>query len=195
MKLSVALGFSLVELLTAVAVTGIVLMVGVPAFQDTIRSNILTSAINDFVATLNFARSEAVKRSMRVTVRRISSTNNMWEGGWQVFTDNPNGSGSYGTQEGSDEILRVHEALKQNYTLRNNSNFNTYISFKSSGESNTTGSFALCDNSDGTFRPKRGTARLIIINSVGRVRMATDSNKNGIPEDSSGNDLSTCYGP
>lgn len=193
MKLSVELGFTLVELMTAVAVIGVVLTVGVPAFQETIRSNILTSGINDFVAALNFARSEAVKRSMRVTVRRLSSTTNVWEEGWQVFTDNPDSDGNYGTKEGADETLLVHEALKPHYTLRNNANFNNYISFKSSGESNNMGSFALCDNSDGTFTPKRGTARLIMINSVGRVKMAIDSNKNGIPEDSNGNDLATCY--
>jgi len=191
-------GFTLIELMVTIAVMAVVLTLGVPSFQQTIRNNRLAAQTNNLIAALNLARSEAVKRGMRVTVRKTSTN---WENGWQVFTDtdNPVGSGNYGTQEGTDETLRVYDALPGGYTLRGNNNFTNYISFLSSGQSNNMGSFAVCDNSDGTGIPKTGTSRLIIVNSTGRVRLGTDTNNNGIPEkensDGTVTDITSCTAP
>lgn len=185
-------GFTLIELMVTLAVAAILLTVGVPSFQQLIRSNRLSTNTNEFVATLNLARSEAVKRGILVTVRK---TNTNWEGGWQIFTDNISDGGTVGTKDGNDETLRVSAGLPVGYTLRGNNNFTNYIAFKSSGQSNNTGSFAICDNTDGNALPEPYTSRLLIIDSVGRIRAGTDSNKNWIPEKSDGTDLSSCISP
>jgi type IV fimbrial biogenesis protein FimT len=179
MKPNLALGFTLIELMVTVAVIAVVLTLGVPAFKDTIRNNVLTASINEFIATLNFARSEAVKRGVYVTVRKTSANSSVgWEGGWQVFTD-VTANGLYDSS--TDQLLRVHDALKTNYTLRGNNNFTNYISYKPSGESNTMGSFGLCDNSI-SGNPTKGTSRLITISILGRITLATDNNNDGILE-------------
>jgi type IV fimbrial biogenesis protein FimT len=179
MKPHPALGFTLIELMVTVAVMAVVLTLGVPAFRDTVRNSALTATINEFIATLNFARSEAVKRGVQVTVRKTSTSDTVgWEGGWQVFTD-VSANGQY--DSATDQLLRVHDALKTNYTLRGNNNFTNYISYQPSGESNTMGSFGLCDTSV-SGNPTKRTSRLITINILGRITQATDNNSDGILE-------------
>ena len=201
MKSNLALGFTLVELLVTVAIIGISLTLGVPAFKDTIRNSVLTSVINEFVASLNFARSEAVKRGVFVTVRKTNTSSDDavwgsgWEGGWQVFTD-VNSNGTLNSPD--DQVLRVHEPLRSNLTLRGNHNFINRISYKSSGESNNIGSFALCDTSV-SGAPTKRTSRLLTVSILGRITQATDSDGDGFLEkiDSEGNlsQLTSCTNP
>lgn len=61
-------GLTLVELMIALAVLGIMLTIGVPAFTETVRQNRITAQTNTTVGLLNFARSEAVKRRANIEV-------------------------------------------------------------------------------------------------------------------------------
>lgn len=176
-------GFTLFELMITIAIAGILVGVAIPSFTFIITSNRLTAYANELVTALNLARNEAVKRGMSVTVRKVddnSSTNKgagaNWEDGWDVFTD----ADSDGNFEAGDVLIRTYDPLKFSYTLRGN-NFSNFIRFTSSGQSNTNGSFVICDNSDGNDVPEANTSRLIIVNSVGRGRMGLDSNNDGIP--------------
>lgn len=173
-----------------VSLMAITLTLGVPALRDTVRSNQLATSANRFISALNLARSEAVKRGMRVTVRKTSA---QWENGWRVFTD----SSPYGTQESSDLLLREYSALPPNYTLRGNNNFLNFISYLPGGESNNSvgGSFVLCDNKDHSNIPHYNTSRLIIINGTGRVRLGIDKDGDGIPEKDNGANLASCINP
>ncbi len=193
MKQSFVLGFTLIELLVTVTMIGIVLTIGVPAFKDTIRNNLLTANINEFIATLNFARSESVKRGVSVTIRKASSSSSVgWEGGWEVFTDsNENGTKDVDT----DQVIRVHEPLKTNLSLRgSNINFVNRITYKPSGVSNTFGSFALCDTSV-KGKPTTRSARLITVSILGRVSLTADVDKDGILKKSDGSNFADCTSP
>lgn len=177
-------GFTLLELMITIAIAGILVGIAIPSFTSTITSNRLTAHANELVTALNLARNEAVKRGMSVTVRKVdnnSFTNKgagaNWEDGWDIFTD-ANSDGNFGT---GDVLIRTYDPLKFSYTLRGNNNFSNFIRFTSSGQSNTNGSFVICDNSDGNNIPEANTSRLIIVNSVGRGRMGLDSNDDGIP--------------
>lgn len=176
-------GFTLLELMITIAIVGILVGVAIPSFTSIITSNRLTAYANELVTTLNLARNEAVKRGISVTVRKVddnSFTNKSaganWEDGWDIFTD----ADSDGNFETGDVLIRTYDPLKFSYTLRGN-NFSNFIRFASSGQSNTNGSFVICDNSDGNNVPEANTSKLIIVNSVGRGRMGLDSNNDGIP--------------
>lgn len=176
-------GFTLIELMVTIAIVAIVLGIAIPSFSSTIASNRLTTSANELVTALNLARSEAVKRGASVTVRKVddNSFTNLgasanWENGWDVFTD----ADSDGNYEAGDVLIRTYAPLQSSYTLRGN-NFSNFIRFTSSGQSNTNGSFVICENSDGNGLPEANTSRLIIVNSVGRVRMGLDANGDGIP--------------
>lgn len=57
------LGVTLLELLVAITIMGVLAAVAVPAFSQMILSNRLTTAANDVVAALAQARLEAVRRN------------------------------------------------------------------------------------------------------------------------------------
>lgn len=62
-------GFTLVELMITIAVAAILLATATPSFTSLIQNHRLVAQHNDFVANLNLARSEAVKRSARHPVQ------------------------------------------------------------------------------------------------------------------------------
>ena len=174
-------GFTLLELMVTVAIAGILVGIAIPSFTSIISSTRLTTSANQLVTALNLARSEAIKRGMSVTVRKVDTnsctkTGAVWKDGWDIFTDINNDDNC----DTGDVLIRTYAPLQSSYTLQGN-NFSNFIRYTSSGQSNTNGSFVICDNSDGNNAPEANTSRLIIVNSIGRVRMGLDANNDGIP--------------
>lgn len=56
-------GVTLIEVLTAVAVIGIIAAIAVPSYQETIERNRLKQAAESLLADTMYARTEAIKRS------------------------------------------------------------------------------------------------------------------------------------
>jgi type IV fimbrial biogenesis protein FimT len=190
-------GFTLVELLVTIAIAAIVVTLAVPGMATMARNAQLSGNANQLVTALNLARSEAVKRGQRVVVRKTGTN---WEDGWQVFVDitSPN-SNTFSDdadatlcEAAEDCVLRVYGALPAGYTLRGHANFADFIRYDPSGRSSSDGSFALCNNPVGDNAPQANTARLILVNAVGRVRVGGDSDNNGVPEKDNGVDMASC---
>ncbi len=94
-------GFTLLELMLVLTIAGIILGFGVPAMGDFIRNARITGAANDVMASLHYARSEAIKRRQAVTVCTSADPLIADPGcdattvltGWIVFVDaNQNGT-------------------------------------------------------------------------------------------------------
>jgi type IV fimbrial biogenesis protein FimT len=68
-------GFTLLELMTTLAIAGILLGITVPAFQGMMVSSRLRTTTNDFAAAVNIARSEAITRNRPVTFCRVVLAN------------------------------------------------------------------------------------------------------------------------
>ncbi len=96
-------GMTLIELMTALAVLGILLALATPSFR-TFTSNARTTATtNDLVTALNLARSEALRRSAVAIVcpsndQATCLNSNDWTSGWIVFADR-NGNGTVDADE------------------------------------------------------------------------------------------------
>lgn len=84
-------GFTLIELMVAIAVAAILISIGVPAFRDLTASNQMRTGVNDLVTALHYAKAEAVSRGERVVLCKGSNTacqtSGDWTQGWAVFAD------------------------------------------------------------------------------------------------------------
>jgi type IV fimbrial biogenesis protein FimT len=101
-------GFTLIELLMVVMIAGIVLTLGIPSFQESIRNNRLTVHANELIGALNLARSEAIKRRASIEVcastDQASCNGSSWAGGWIVRVQN-------------GELIRAFEPMKGSITV------------------------------------------------------------------------------
>ncbi len=61
-------GFTLIELMFAITVLTVLVAIGLPNLQDFVRNSRMSGAANDIISDFNFARSEAVKRRVPITL-------------------------------------------------------------------------------------------------------------------------------
>jgi len=77
-------GFTLMELMIAIAVLGILAAIAAPSIGDTLRNNQIAAQNNELIALVNLARNEAIRRNIPADqdgVRVIlSATTNGWDG-------------------------------------------------------------------------------------------------------------------
>lgn len=171
--LRAARGFTLVELVTVLAIVAILVGFATPAFTGLMRSAELTSATNDLFASLLLARSEAVKRRSRVAlcksaVGEACTAAAGWEQGWIVFHDANNN----GWRDSGEEIVFRAQPLGRDVRLSGNLSVARYVSYTPSGEAKLVGggfqagTITLCQRSS-----SRQEARQIVISSAGRPRV------------------------
>lgn len=180
-------GFTLVELIIVCLIAAIVMVLGIPSFLDMLRDQQRDAAVFDLIADLNLARSEALKRGTSVTLCKSSSgttcgtgSSTGYEIGWIVFTD-PQSTGTQGTVDTGETILRTHTAPAGTLTVRGNNNVQNRVTFNPNLRVNTNGTLVVCDARGASY------ARAVVIDGVGRVRSATDTNSDGTVDVSSSN--------
>lgn len=133
---SVQRGFTLIELMTVMVITAVLLTVAVPNLSGFINSSRLRAAQSELAATLTMARSEAVKRGVSVGVSGlVTASGSEFSGGWQAWVDS-NNNGSY---DSGETVLRKYAALPSGTTVSSTSNSATAqtIIFKRTGFTST----------------------------------------------------------
>ncbi len=166
-------GFTLVELVAALAVIAIVLAVGMPAMAGIRDSSQLSSTTNDFFSSLYLARSEAIKRNSRGTMCKsadgeVCTNTGAWEQGWIVFHDVNNNA----DRDADETLIQRADPLPDGWHVSGNLNVSRYISYSPTGKTHLVsgafqaGTITLCKESAGATN-----ARQIIINAAGRVRV------------------------
>jgi type IV fimbrial biogenesis protein FimT len=158
-------GVSLIEVLTVIVIVAILTTLAVPSFRDVTQRNRIASQINSFIADLQFARSEAIKRGVSVTVCPSTSGAacsglNAWHSGWIVFSD----VDQSGSVNGSDQVLRRQTGLSNSDTFRVTPAANVVVTYNREGFAN----FGASTLKMATSPVNSNATRCVAINRVGR---------------------------
>lgn len=158
-------GFTLLELMAALAIAAIVFALAVPGLGGWMAEQELQDRAEALLHALDLARSEAIKRGGRVDVcpgsGDCSAGTMPWEAGWRVVPDaqRDNGPGA----------IARERAAPPGITVRGNRPVADYVSYTSAGHARRfdgalqMGTFTLC-------RAGRRARKVILANS-GRARI------------------------
>lgn len=160
-------GLTLVEMMVALIVAGILLLVGIPEFQRMLASNRMTSEINTLVTHLHLARSEAVNRGQRAVLCPSSNgiqclTSSEWHNGYILFMDDNRNRES----DEREPLIRVHEISAPGILITSSANRRriTYHPDGTSPGSNLT--FKFCQQHNAT------PPKAVILSNTGRPRVS-----------------------
>jgi prepilin-type N-terminal cleavage/methylation domain-containing protein len=183
-------GVSLVELMITLAIFAIIGAFAMPSFREMLLNQATTSCANEFLTDLNFARSEAMKRGMRVEVciPDAAQTNCNYGATWSGPAGRVIGVRDPAVP-GVLDVIRVREQCPPPRTLRVPPGFGTdytsisffnngLVQFRSAGntiENNraVTAVFELCHDrdNDGLMDPEVG--RVIRIGPTGGIKITS----------------------
>lgn len=164
------LGFTLGETLTTLAVLGISLSLAIPGLESLARDNARATAVNQLVATMHMARSEAITRNAPVAVcpskNLRSCAETTWESGWIRFIDS-----NRNQLIDADELILGVSPPVPGFVIHSET-FSRAFSYEPSGRVVAAGSqqhsgdFSFCtlDADDST--------QVVIINAVGEPALA-----------------------
>ncbi len=170
-------GFTLVELITTIAVAMVLVTIAVPSFYTMTRNNAMTAQANNFTTVLTQARSEGRKRGRLAVIcksddQATCSTSDSvnWENGWLVYIDSDRDR----LLDDDELVLSTSGGLAGESTMRSDGDFSNYIAFLPDGrcigdgnvEPPAEGLFRICD--------QRGTeyAREIDVSPSGRASVS-----------------------
>jgi len=162
-------GFTLLELLSALAIVMLLFGFGLPALQRTVAGNRLVTGLNALAGTLAYARSEAIRRNQRIVICKSNADGRCvrradWREGWLVYVD----ANANNRRDSSDIVLSRHGALPTGQTLDYRAfGSRHYLVYRPNGMTRTNGTFTFCDPAH------PGLARALIISKTGRPRLST----------------------
>ena len=166
-------GFTLIELMAAILVLGVLLAIALPSYQRFVISNRLTAQINELVGDLSQARSEAGARSRQVQMciaassTTCASSGNDWAAGRILWVDiNGNGSPDATNNIVTNEILKYVPPLDGDVTLvatgPSSVSTITFLAYGGLAPGNSTWTFKLCS-------PGEPKGRRVIVPLSGRA--------------------------
>jgi type IV fimbrial biogenesis protein FimT len=154
-------GFTLIEVLVTITVAGILMAMAVPAFNSFVQNDRDVGQVNSLVESLNYARSESIKRASPSGIEVCPSTDaatcngTTWSGGWIVLDLN--------AADPPPLVLQTVPALNGSNTISATGGGAGGITFLSSGLVSAPLTVKICDPRGATF------ARDVEVNATGRV--------------------------
>ena len=168
-------GFTLIELIASMVLVAMITAFGVPMFERLITNNRLTAQANSFLSALLYARTEAVKRGVRVTLCKSNdgttcTTSGHWSQGWIAFTDTTSDA-QVQTDQG-ETILRSGIALTDVFSFSGSGSVADYISYLPLGRTQMVDGVTM-QSGTLTLGHNRLTAldREIVISRTGRAKV------------------------
>lgn len=164
-------GFSLIEAMVVVAVLSVLAAVAAPSFHSLLLRWRVQQVTNSLQSSLQFARSEAIKRGGRVVMQKITtntngcvapSPNREWDCGWFICADTNNN----GSCAASEPVLLRYDSPGNVHITRTGGN-NRIIFNRHGLVSGTFIGFNLVPRDQGISHP---ATRGLCMSSGGRIR-------------------------
>jgi type IV fimbrial biogenesis protein FimT len=157
-------GFTILEMLMVVSIAAVLMMVGIPTFEEFRHKQRMTASISLLHSQIIFARDQAIKLNTNViacpgNLHSGCSQSNNWTDGWIVFGDLNN------DQQFSEleSLYRYEPALEEIMVVGNSGR--QQLNFYGNGSApGSNGSITFCDQRGPT------KARKLVISNVGRIR-------------------------
>jgi type IV fimbrial biogenesis protein FimT len=177
MNLHTNRGITLIELLIAITISAILTIAAAPGMTGVIKSNRMSSAANDFLAAMQFAKNQSIAQLTPVTLCKKNlagdncTTAGGWEQGWIVFSDSDRNA----LVDSASDILLHHEALNASITFRGTSNIANALTYTPINNTSlvSLATMTLCD--DRGFTSGRG----IIVSITGNGSLI-ETNQTGL---------------
>lgn len=174
-------GFTLTELLTALAVSGVLATVGMPAMGSFHGKTAVDSQVQSLSSAMRRARQEAITRGELVTVCAMDpatansaepdclSNGKDWSAGWIVFVDR----GLRGEMGPSDRVIAVHQSGDNKGGALSTQR---YVTYRAGGEMLSLAShFRFLPPGQPVEDAALPGSALVCINKPGRPRVAATS--------------------
>lgn len=184
-------GFTLIELMVAMAVAAVLLMVAAPGVVSFQRNSEMASITNSLLSAINAARAEAMKTGLNAMVVPVDGKN--WSSGLIVFVDKDRDNVYTAS---SDVLVLEREVMPSYITISGTGNANSanpYIMFNSSGYAKSYESppgvanltLTIARNDIATAQVNAETRRIVVA-LTGRVRSCRPSNDSSCTANSGG---------
>jgi type IV fimbrial biogenesis protein FimT len=170
-------GFTLLELIVTVAIATIIVAFAIPNFTRFIQTNKMAAANNQFVSSLNYARTQAVSQRTTVTVCKSAAPHtgtppqcdtagaNGYETGWIIFLAS---GGAVQPTAATGNILKILVPdSPTGLSITGGTGTNLRVAFTPMGMSTSAGSLVVC-NSQG-WKNGGQFARVITVSAAGRI--------------------------
>jgi len=162
-------GFSLIELLMGLAITGIVLQLVSPVFATLIESNRREQAAQALFSGIRTARTEAIVRNQAVVIHGI---NGDWSQGWRIILD----ISGKGDMDSNNPLL----AERQNgarVPIVGNAPVESFIRFRGQGETLFGGTLHICKVREPVSQHQ------VVLARTGRVSLRSDKAEQALCEE------------
>jgi type IV fimbrial biogenesis protein FimT len=150
----------MIELLITVVVMAILMAIAIPSFRNASLGSQLAAAANNLLASVQLARSEAIKRNTAMTLCASGdgascAGSGGWEQGWIIIIDPADPA----------SVLQRQQGLPDKY-LVSQAGGTAPISFQPIGVGATAASFTVCrDDPDGSQE------RVVTVSATGSARV------------------------
>lgn len=149
-------GFSLLELMITLSVAAILLVIAVPSFRDLMHRNQVSAASNELLASMAYARTEAITRGQLVSMCPSADSGGTcaggttFESGWIVYTYPAGAASANKAYDSASSILLRTTTARTGVSVR--AKGSTVITFGQQGQlsPNTPLRFATCYRSGST---------------------------------------------
>jgi len=129
----------------AVALIAVLVGMALPSYQEVVKNNCMTTSSNNLVSSLQYGRSEAIKRRQNVSINAVGGD---WGTGFQV-------------RDASNTLLREVNISCAATTITEGANLST-VTYRATGFVVSPATFSICDDRESE------TGRQISISSTGR---------------------------